>query len=119
MVEASQVVSNRMLWSETGALVGFSEPLIHMFNKNQESVPRERQPNRACALLLGDGLGDATMCDRALVAPETTLKVCFVNNGGAENLKKHQIAFDVCILNDRDGSMETILDIITEIIENH
>ena len=32
-----RIVSNRMLWSG-GILTGFSEPLIHMFNKNQSQV---------------------------------------------------------------------------------
>ena len=35
-----RVVSNRMIWSDEGVLVGFSENLLHMFNKDQTGSQR-------------------------------------------------------------------------------
>lgn len=49
---AVTIVSNKMQWSADSAggadavLTGFSEPLIHMFNKNQSQVPADEQPGR-------------------------------------------------------------------------
>eukprot|EP00913_Durusdinium_trenchii_P030044 g28154.t1 len=37
--ESTHVVSNRMVFDETGRLVNFSEPLLHMFNKTAAFFP--------------------------------------------------------------------------------
>jgi phosphoglycolate phosphatase-like HAD superfamily hydrolase len=44
-------------------LASFTEPLIHMFNKNQSVVPPTEL--RKHILLLGDGIGDVAMADGA------------------------------------------------------
>lgn len=96
LTSTTLVVSNRMLWSNgsDAKLIGFSEPLIHMFNKNQSAVPLNIQkryvqrpflpqapPNSLCsasvarrnAILLGDGIGDVTMIDGARNPPKVVL----------------------------------------------
>ena len=81
----SSVLSNKMLWGDDGRLIGFSEPLIHMFNKNLTHIKHtekfqevwagllclvvchsnilEQLARRPNVLLLGDGQGDVSMAD--------------------------------------------------------
>lgn len=57
--------------------VGFSTPLIHMFNKNESqttgSAFAATVAQRGNVLLMGDGLGDVTMADG--IPHNTVLKV--------------------------------------------
>jgi len=110
------IVSNKMQWStddRNGVLTGFSEPLIHMFNKDQSQVPAHLQPvvSRPHVLLLGDGLGDAAMIDGNREPPAHVLRVGFLNYQDPEPyIDKYTTAFDIVLLGDR--SMAPINDII-------
>eukprot|EP01052_Picozoa_sp_SAG31_P012538 SAG31_NODE_735_length_12488_cov_7.086044_12_plen_294_part_00 len=58
----TRLVSNWMVWNELettddAQLVGFTKPLIHMYNKNQSVVPQTER--RRHVLLLGDGRHEA------------------------------------------------------------
>lgn len=111
----TNVVSNRMIWGSregNGAremtseeterqcqLVGFSEPLIHMFNKDQSQVPHDLQPSQRHAILLGDGLGDVTMVDGAVKPPEHVLRIGFLNYAQPEeHLAQYTSCFDIVVL---------------------
>ena len=135
------VVSNRMLWSSSSSsssagkegkegkegrarLVGFSEPLIHMFNKNCSAVPVDLQPHkpprwkggpwRRHALVLGDGVGDAAMVDGALAPPEAVLRVGFLNyNEPEKHLAKYSRTFDLVLVGPSgDADMAPVLEIL-------
>jgi HAD superfamily hydrolase (TIGR01544 family) len=100
----------------TGKVSGFSQPLLHMFNKNgaflREQIGAARWKSltegRTVALVLGDGLGDATMADGLDLAH--VLKVGFLNETDpdriASMLPQYELKFDAVILG--DGSFEWV-----------
>src|SRR5690606_20357852 len=61
------VVSNKMIFSEAGALTGFQDPVLHVFNKRASTAlghpyfhdPKNQQ--RTNVLLLGDSPADPDM----------------------------------------------------------
>lgn len=62
------VVSNSMVWDTEGRLTGFSEPILHVFNKRAGAIPAGSAAAQAIhgrphAILVGDSMGDATMAD--------------------------------------------------------
>ena len=76
-----------------------------------------RQRPRRHALLLGDGLGDAGMVDGALAAPDTVLRVGFLNYQDYEkHLAKYEKAFDIVLIGpagDQDMRVpQEILDLV-------
>ena len=104
------IVSNWLRFDERGVVCGFSEPLLHMFNKDGafiQSQLGERwaqlSAGRQVCVLLGDGLGDATMAD-GLGLP-VVLKIGFLNEHDPERiaarLPAYEAAFDAVILGDR------------------
>ena len=70
-VDDTPIVSNWLRFDERQRVCGFSQPLLHMFNKNgafvRSQCGKEKWAHlvagREVCLLLGDGLGDATMAD--------------------------------------------------------
>jgi len=64
---STHVISNRMVFNDEGFLTGFSEPLIHMFNKHERHDSSAPYYDAICSrrnvILLGDGLGDVHMAD--------------------------------------------------------
>ena len=110
------IVSNTMQWSGD-ELVGFSDPLIHMFNKDQSQVPVAEQPGthaRTHIILLGDGLGDATMADGAAQPPTHVLRVGFLNYDDPHaHVAGYLQAFDVVLLG--DGSMGPVNSILAAV----
>ena len=102
LAATTQIVGNQMEFDDQGVLRGWG-PLIHMYNKNQSVVPVSQQ--RRNVLLLGDGLGDATMADGAATEPACILKVGFLNEHEDELLPQYEAQFDVVILGD-DGMQE-------------
>ena len=65
----TKVVSNCMEFNEEGRLIGFKEPLIHMYNKNEKSILQTHPTyfddltHRPNVLLMGDSLGDIDMVE--------------------------------------------------------
>jgi 5'-nucleotidase len=80
-----KVVSNFMKFNNKGVICGFTEPIIHMFNKNRNILSGESLSyfvdlaHRVNALLLGDSLGDVQM-DTGLENPGAILKIGFLND---------------------------------------
>jgi 5'-nucleotidase len=108
-----RVLSNTLQWDERGNFAGFSEPLIHMYNKSLQDAPAEiRQllDGRHVGILTGDGTGDLTMAH----GHDATdiLKFGFLNEKVEERLPKYTgcDAYDRVILN--DGSFEPVLDLL-------
>ncbi|ORY36751.1 HAD-superfamily hydrolase [Rhizoclosmatium globosum] len=96
------IVSNRMKFDAQDVCVGFEDPLIHTFNKNESGVHGapyqaaiESRPN---VILMGDSLGDLNMKDG--VAHDTSLTIGFLNHDTDTYLQKYLDAFDVVVLDD-------------------
>lgn len=99
------VVGNKMIWDVSGELVGFVDPVIHMFNKNMSVVPEEFGI-RECenVVLVGDGTGDAKMADCKADwkdGDETifkhVVKVGFANYNTEEKTERYSEIFDVVV----------------------
>jgi 5'-nucleotidase len=108
-------------------LVGFSEPLLHMFNKDFSALrgtpyaaavggggPNNHRRPRPHVLLLGDGIGDAAMADGLDPPPDAVLRVGFLNSRVESSLPQFSEAFDVVVLN--DGPMDAVLDIVRAVL---
>lgn len=77
------VIANLMEFDDDKQLVGFKEPLIHTFNKNESVIPAncqyfEELANRSNVILLGDSIGDITMA-QGVHKPGAVLKIGFLN----------------------------------------
>merc|ERR1719210_2928596 len=111
-----RVLSNTLQWDSDGCHVGFSEPLIHMYNKSLQDAPaplKDMIKNRHVGVLCGDSIGDLTMTS----GHETTMvmKFGFLNEKVEERLPNYMNpgGYDHLILN--DGSYESVLDIVRRI----
>lgn len=105
------IVSNWLKFDRNGVVNGFSEPLLHMFNKDGAFVKSqlgearwaELAAGRSVCVLLGDGLGDAAMADGLEL--DTVLKIGFLNESDpkriAERLPAFEAAFDFVLLGDQ------------------
>jgi HAD superfamily hydrolase (TIGR01544 family) len=96
------IVSNGMLFDENGRLEGFTEPLIHMFNKSSSVIPpgalaNELHARRNC-IVVGDSPGDSTMGDG--IAHSSVLKVGLVNDNINNLIPIYRNLFDVLLLDD-------------------
>ena len=101
MADTTAVVSNQMKFDDEGKLNGFSEPLLHMFNKNVAVLPedvRERVNSCDCGLLLGDGVGDLTMAQGADLP--CLLKIGFLNEKVEERREQYVNGFDIVVTED-------------------
>merc|ERR1712187_817954 len=97
LTETTSVVSNRMQFDESGRLVDFSEPLLHMFNKNGTVIDCRWVDDKTHCLLLGDSVGDLTMADGLNLE---VLKIGFLNEKVAEKLEQYRGPFDVVVTHD-------------------
>eukprot|EP00929_Paragymnodinium_shiwhaense_P061740 TRINITY_DN30862_c0_g2_i1.p2 TRINITY_DN30862_c0_g2~~TRINITY_DN30862_c0_g2_i1.p2 ORF type:complete len:298 (+),score=57.54 TRINITY_DN30862_c0_g2_i1:198-1091(+) len=100
LAPTTHVVSNRMNFDETGKVCSFSEPLLHMFNKSARVLPEESRKlvdGKTACLLLGDGVGDATMADGLDLK---LLRVGFLNEKVEDRLPQFLDVFDLVIPND-------------------
>jgi len=99
LAETTTVVSNKMIFDDDGKLVGFSEPLLHMFNKTGAIIDKRWTEDKKSCLLLGDGMGDVTMAN-TLGLEE--LRVGFLNEKVEEKLAQFvdPDSFDVVVTHD-------------------
>jgi len=110
------VLSNSMVWSREGRHVGFSDPHLHMFNKDLRSAPqklRELIEGRHVGILCGDTIGDLTMATGH--STSTLLKVGFLNDRVDENYQQYcrETAYDRVVLG--DGTFEPLLEVLRQI----
>lgn len=127
--ENIKVVSNRMVFDETGCLIAFKGKTIHVLNKNEHALdmaapvhdkfgdPNESDPNnslvkqRTNVLLLGDHIGDLGMSDG--LNYENRIAIGFLNTNTEMSLQNYVDAFDIVYLN--DGSMGAVLELVTQL----
>eukprot|EP01138_Halocafeteria_seosinensis_P002393 gb/GECG01002450.1/.p1 GENE.gb/GECG01002450.1/~~gb/GECG01002450.1/.p1 ORF type:complete len:346 (+),score=29.97 gb/GECG01002450.1/:1-1038(+) len=111
----THIISNWMLFDRNGGLAGFSDPLIHMFNKDDRHIKYtsyyNRLRERQHVILLGDGMGDVDMArdeDHDMV-----LRIGFLNQESDQLLRQFSHKYDLIILN--DGNMAPALGLIWNI----
>mmetsp|Transcript_44580 Transcript_44580/g.105679 ORF Transcript_44580/g.105679 Transcript_44580/m.105679 type:complete len:294 (-) Transcript_44580:83-964(-) len=100
LAPTTSIVSNWMQFDQEGHLQGFSEPLLHMFNKSAAFMPEASKAlvaDKKTCLLLGDGLGDLTMADGLDIH---SIKVGFLNEKVDERLSSYLGPFSVVVTND-------------------
>eukprot|EP00756_Hemistasia_phaeocysticola_P051888 Hpha_TRINITY_DN27061_c0_g1::TRINITY_DN27061_c0_g1_i1::g.33230::m.33230/K01081/E3.1.3.5; 5'-nucleotidase len=101
MCESTGVIANWLKFNEQGRLCGYSEPLLHMYNKSLDNATDEVQEQIKacdCCLLLGDGIGDAEMGHGH--DWDTVLRVGFLNEKVEERVEQYKAVFDAVLLGD-------------------
>lgn len=79
-----KVISNYMTYNSEGKLITFTGKLIHMYNKNESSIPHSSTyfqdlSHRHNVILMGDSLGDLQM-SKGVEPPSTVLTIGFLND---------------------------------------
>lgn len=103
--DRAHVISNFLLFDETGKLNGFSEPLIHSLKKSKVLQNQRLRPN---IIVLGDMPSDTSVLQSAQCS--SSLCIGFVNDPSKVPLPDFLPTYDLLILEDGD------LDITTEIL---
>ncbi|XP_051172523.1 7-methylguanosine phosphate-specific 5'-nucleotidase-like [Leptopilina boulardi] len=104
--ENVEIISNFLKYSNN-KLDGFKGEKIHVFNKNETVLNDEqlkRLENRKNIILMGDSIGDTTMCN-GIKDIENILKIGFLYNKNNEIVEKslndYMNAFDVVLIDDQ------------------
>lgn len=104
-----------MIFDEKNICVGFQDPLIHVFNKNEAGVTDNTHyeviKNRNNVIVLGDSIGDLRMADG--LEHEVNLSIGFLNHDTQLHLEKYMDMFDIVIID--DSSFEIVNDILNGI----
>jgi len=115
----AHIISNHVIADPSGLVTGFSDPVIHTFNKNEMSVSHNKTTTWFSALdtrlniiLLGDSLGDVGMAT-GVPKLDTELKIGFLNSDVEKNLEHYKEVYDVLILN--DSSFEWVVELLRSI----
>ncbi|MBT5022044.1 hypothetical protein HOK51_06815 [Candidatus Woesearchaeota archaeon] len=99
------IIANFFKFDIQGNSIGYTHPMIHVFNKNEVSIKNSSHfkniNNRKNVILLGDSLGDLGMSKG--IDHEKIIKIGFLNDQIEESLKEYKSKFDIVIKN--DGSM--------------
>lgn len=107
------IVSNTLIWDDSGYAIGRKEPLIHTFNKS-ETVVRyfpeiaEHIKPRKNVILLWDSIGDAAMID--WFEYDNLLKIWFLNKDEQDSMSEYEKYFDIILTGDHN--MTPITNII-------
>lgn len=106
LLENVEIISNFLKYSNR-KLDGFKGKKIHVFNKNETVLDEDhlrRLENRKNIILMGDSIGDTTMCD-GIKNVENVLKIGFLYNESNEiverSLQAYMDAFDVVLIDDQ------------------
>lgn len=111
-IDDMEIVSNRMEFDDDGYCVGFHEPLIHVFNKNEASIFKgdhaDKIKSKSNVILIGDSLGDVKMADG--MKHEVKLTIGLLNHDHHSLIDKYLSTFDIVLCN--DSSFEFLLKLI-------
>lgn len=106
LLDNVEIISNFLNYSGK-KLDGFKGKKIHVFNKNETVLEKEhlkRLENRKNIILMGDSVGDTTMCN-GIKDVENVFKIGFLyheNNEIVEkSLKDYMDVFDVVLIDDQ------------------
>jgi len=117
-----RIVTNKLIVNDEDDIVGFSDPIIHVFNKNGATIVKYLEndepykqdfESRKNILLIGDSTGDVHMAD-GLLDMHHCIKIGFFNEDHEERLNIYKEIYDVVIVN--DGSFDYVHDFISDII---
>jgi 5'-nucleotidase len=102
-LENIHIVSNQYKWNENGLAVGVVEPIVHVLNKDEESINRfpkikEAIKNRPNVLLITDAAADITMVDGARI--DNCLSFGFLNIDIEKQIEEFKKTFDAVLSND-------------------
>eukprot|EP01038_Epipyxis_sp_PR26KG_P011448 gene11448-15336_t len=116
------IISNRFIFDKTNDhLIGFEEPVIHVFNKRSSSFLHTdffNQPNfssRSNLILIGDSLTDTFMSEG--INYKNIIRIGFLNDRVEDRLHQYLEKFDIVILGDPD-SFEIPCQILQAICQN-
>jgi 5'-nucleotidase len=115
------VVSNHMIFGDAGRVVGWTEPVFHVFNKKASAAAhspffsRYDIAHRENVMLIGDSLGDVRMSDGLHFHPDSIIRIGYLNTK-VERLNEYLAAFDVVIVGDPgfafvNSLLENILEV--------
>ncbi|XP_076459315.1 cytosolic 5'-nucleotidase 3-like isoform X2 [Babylonia areolata] len=112
-----KIVSNFLQFDEEGKVMGFTDDLIHVYNKNENAVHSsdyfENIKHRQNLILLGDSLGDLRMAEGAEEL-ECMLKIGFLNFKVEENLEQYKNSYDIVII--QDETMDVVNSLMRKIL---
>ncbi len=104
MYDNIHIISNSFKWDKNGKAIGINEPIIHVFNKDEQSIKNypvyDLIKNRKNVILLGDSMGDLGMITGFNY--NNLIKIGFLNENVEENLILYRKNFDIILTNDSD-----------------
>ncbi|KAH9612096.1 hypothetical protein KSS87_022785 [Heliosperma pusillum] len=124
-----EIVSNRMVFDDSGNLLAFKGKTIHVLNKNEHAlnmaaplcdslghineqvIDHSSMKKRTNVLLLGDHIGDLGMSDG--LNYRTRISVGFLNDKIEESLESYREAFDV-----NDAPMLGVVNLVSQLIQD-
>eukprot|EP00049_Salpingoeca_infusionum_P026731 m.27595 g.27595 ORF g.27595 m.27595 type:complete len:279 (+) comp8948_c0_seq1:217-1053(+) len=113
----AHVVSNMMVFDDSGLLTGFQGTLIHTMNKNSTALRNSAGwpdvASRKNILLLGDNIGDVHMSKG--LEGGCQIKVGFLNDRVEERRDAYMDAYDVVLVG--DAGVQDIDEILSQILD--
>ena len=110
--QSAHIVSNFIQFDSKGDLLGFSEKLIHSFNKNEHEIQDtsycQSIINRSNVILLGDTLGDVGMIS-GMKHLKHILKIGFLNRSTPAKLNLYMSVFDIVICDDPTFDLPNVI----------
>ncbi|MFC1598594.1 hypothetical protein ACFL2U_01090 [Patescibacteria group bacterium] len=114
MTAGVHIISNQMEFDEQGTVIGFSEPIIHVLNKDETILADfpayEQVKNRKNVILLGDNIEDVGMV--AGFEYDNLIKIGFLNDKVDELADQYKENFDLIITN--DSNMNIINELLNQ-----
>ena len=111
------IITNLYEWDKNGKALSVKKPIIHVSNKDEESLRNlpvfKLIKDRKNVILLGDSLDDVKMVHG--FDYKNLIKIGFLNEETEKNLDNYKKTFDIIILNDSD--MIYVNDLMKEIVK--
>ena len=109
------IISNWFIWDKSGKAIGYKQPLIHTFNKDETTLSSfpdisNKISDRKNVILLWDSEGDPGMIE--WFDADNLLKVWFLNKNKEELEQRYRQLYDVVICDDGN------FDFINTFLEN-
>ena len=110
------VLTNEVLFDESGKMTGVAEPIIHSYNKNEIAI--SQLPNyaeiekRTNVLIMGDTLGDLKMVEG--FDYDEVIAIGFLIDDVEKNLEDYKKGYDVVILG--DSNMDYVNELMGKIL---